>query len=156
GDNWDVGGIQLWAELGCEATAPPPTTSVTLLNADGSTLLDDGSLGLCREKADQHDCKQPISVPAGLSASDTIDSLTISIETGEANLEGGDSPESNTAIDLAGFPTTFTDVNVRQEWRNGEFGTFYVAPMPSTPVTLGDFDEINVKTKFSGGSASDN
>ncbi len=156
GDNWDVGSVTVIVELGCIAGSPPATQATTLLSVVGSSVLFDGHTGLCELRGDSHDCFQTVTVPAGLSASDPIDSLTVTITTGDDNLEGGGFPESNANVLLAGFTQPFPDVNMMQEWRNGETHTVFLAPMPSSPVTLGALNKIDINANFSGGSGGDN
>jgi hypothetical protein len=158
GDNWDVGSVTVVVSFGCVAGGPPSIATPTLLNAIGSSALADGSIGLCREQGNpgNHNCNQSWGLPAGLSASDTIDAVSVSIKTGQDSLEGGGFPESNVAVDLAGFPQTFKDVNAEQAWESGDTHTVFLTPMPSSPITLGAFNGINVKTSFGGGTGSDN
>lgn len=155
GDNWDVGAVQLFVELGCPAAAHPTTMTTTLLDLNGSTPLSDGSTGLCRLTGFAHDCPQTIPAPLGFSGTEQVVGLSATITTGNDDLRGSGFADEDASVTVHGFPT-FGNVNLFQTWPNNAIRTVALAPLPSSPVPLSQLTSIDVSTHFGGGSGSDN
>ncbi|HVN50682.1 MAG TPA: hypothetical protein VMT43_04580, partial [Acidimicrobiales bacterium] len=155
GDNWDVGGIQLYAALGCAATSHPTLQTTTLVDSAPNTPLPDGSTGLCRLTGVVHHCTVPIP-PSSLDSSDKVVSMSATIVTGDDDLRASGYQEDNANVTVGGFTTPFRNVNLFQTWHNGESHTFPLALFPWPSVTVGNVSAIDVSTLFGGGSGSDN
>ena len=149
GDNWDVSSMKLTASLGCAATAPATTKTVTLLDDVGTTDLPDGHIGLCRLTGSVHTCG-PLSttVPSG-DGPDTVDSLEMTIETGHDNLNGGGLQGDNATVTVAGL-APFVNVNQSDTWDNYSVADFPLVPLPSAPVDLSTLSSVKVSTDFTG------
>jgi hypothetical protein len=150
GDNWDVSSMEVTRILGCAATGPPTTKTVTLLDKVGTTTLPDGHIGLCRLTGSVHTCGPPFTttVPAG-DGSDVVDSLNMTIETGHDNLNGGGLPGDNATVTVAGL-TAFRDVNQSDTWDEYSTAAFPLVPLPSTPKDLSALSSVKVSTDFTG------
>jgi hypothetical protein len=153
GDNWDVSSLQLSAVLGCASTSAPTTVTQTLVDDVGKVMLTDGSTGLCRLTGSVHNCTVTIP-PSGLAPSDVVDSMQITVTTGDDDLRGGGFAGDNADVAVGG--QKFLNVNDFQDWPDGSVNSIpLVIPFGAT-VTLGKLTTLEVSTTFGGGLGGDN
>ena len=112
GDNWNVNNVTLIASLLAKAVAPPPLLR-TWISASGNPLV--------RFTGSVHDWSSGLSVMA-VDVGKTIESLSVTIQTGGDDLRGGGNANDNASVilTLKSGPLTFSNINQGNHWNNGE------------------------------------
>lgn len=159
GDNWNVNGITLKAAVSAADTGCQ-LTSATLVNAQGTATLRDGSTGLVRMTGDLHDWRTGTQL-TGAQPNQLVTGLLLTVGTGGDDLRGGISPSDNAdAVITLGSGQTFTfpNINASGTWTNYSTVSVPLLTLNALPAntTLGDITALDIVTHFSGGIGGDN
>ena len=142
----------MFATLGCAVTTPPKTVTQPLVDDVGKATLTDGSTGLCRLTGSVGVCPVTVPAPPGLAKTDPVDSLQLTITTGNDDLRGGSFAGDNANVQVGN--ETFRDVNDMYDWPNGSVNSFPL--VITSAMTLGEITSVDVITGFGGGVGGDN
>lgn len=134
-------------------SGPPVTSTVTILDAIGTTTLPDGSIGLVRFTSDYHDWSISVPVPSSVAGA-TLIGLQLIITTGNDDLKDGNG--TNAIIQFASIgDVTFVNIEQYQYFRNGDTNTVTLTPLPPT-VKVGSIQTLTIHTALPGGLNGDN
>jgi hypothetical protein len=126
----------------------------TILDAEGTATLPDGSIGLVRLTGYDHTWSHAPSAPVGDQGA-TLTKLQLTITTGNDDLRD----DANVVIHYAtAGDMTYTSVkrlSGTYDWGNGVTNSLVLSPIPPA-TTVGDIQSISIVTAFYGGASGDN